>query len=184
MIKGISSYSPELERNIVILYSIQKDDFIIETISILDDNMLKRQISEMNVKIEDVIESDNSTLKNAVNLIRSYLSKKEINLYEEIIGMGIRVDYKKYFKTNFSRKVIEELLKIGYGKTVSYSELASRLDSKAFRAVGNILGKNPYPLIIPCHRVIRKDDSTGGFMGSTDVDSWGYIKKILIEIEK
>ena len=63
----------------------------------------------------------------------------------------------------FSERVYSEMIKIPYGETLSYSELAKRSGSKlAYRAVGNTCGKNPLPLIIPCHRVTAVN-SLGGF---------------------
>ncbi len=66
--------------------------------------------------------------------------------------------------TPFQAKVFMELLKVPFGKCTSYSELASRAGKqKAPRAVGNACGANPLPLFIPCHRVLAKDYSLGGF---------------------
>lgn len=80
--------------------------------------------------------------------------------------------------TPFQQKVWKELSKIPYGKTISYRELAKRVGSpKAFRAVGNANGKNPFPLIIPCHRVIAADGSLGGYSCGIQ------IKKDLLKIE-
>jgi len=71
--------------------------------------------------------------------------------------------------TDFQKRVYKELLKIPYGTTVSYKELAKRVGSpKAFRAVGNANGKNPIAIIIPCHRVISSDGSIGGYSGGLD----------------
>lgn len=62
--------------------------------------------------------------------------------------------------TDFQRKVWNTLLSIPYGKTVSYSEIASSIQNpKAIRAVGTAIGKNPIPIVIPCHRVIGKNGS-------------------------
>jgi methylated-DNA-[protein]-cysteine S-methyltransferase len=64
----------------------------------------------------------------------------------------------------FARKVYSELLKIKHGTTLSYKELAHRSGKpSAARAVGMIVGRNPVPLLIPCHRVIKTDGSAGGF---------------------
>jgi O-6-methylguanine DNA methyltransferase len=52
---------------------------------------------------------------------------------------------------------------IPYGTTVSYSQVADAVNCKSVRAVGTIIGKNPIPIIIPCHRVIRKDGTIGEF---------------------
>jgi methylated-DNA-[protein]-cysteine S-methyltransferase len=81
----------------------------------------------------------------------------------------------------FVRKVLTACRKIPSGKTVSYSQLA-RIIGKAgaSRAVGNALAKNPIPLIIPCHRVIRHDGSLGNFsaIGGT------ILKKRLLTLER
>ena len=80
--------------------------------------------------------------------------------------------------TDFQKDVWSALLKVPYGRTVSYSELAKMSGHpNAQRAVGNAVGKNPIPIIIPCHRVIRSDGSIGGF--SLGVD----LKKRLLRLE-
>lgn len=80
--------------------------------------------------------------------------------------------------TDFQKLVWKALTKIKYGEVVTYKQLSERLGKpEAARAVGNALGKNPLPLVIPCHRVIRTDGAMGGFTGGTD------IKKTLLGIE-
>ncbi len=72
--------------------------------------------------------------------------------------------------TKFQQSVWSELLKIPFGKTITYSELALRLgDLKTIRAAGTANGKNPIPIIIPCHRVIGKDGSLVGFSGGLPI---------------
>ena len=66
--------------------------------------------------------------------------------------------------TPFQKKVWLELLKIPYGQTRSYKEIAVAIGHpKAFRAVGSANGHNSIPLIIPCHRVIESNGGLGGF---------------------
>jgi len=66
--------------------------------------------------------------------------------------------------TDFQKIVWKELVKIPYGETISYGELARRIGNpNACRAVGLANGKNPIPIIIPCHRVIVKNGSLTGF---------------------
>lgn len=66
--------------------------------------------------------------------------------------------------TVFQERVWAALLDIPYGNTISYRELAERTGSpRAFRAVGNANGKNPLPILIPCHRVIARDGGLGGY---------------------
>ena len=78
--------------------------------------------------------------------------------------------------SDFTRRVLVETRKIEYGTTITYSELARRIGSRAVRAVGGALSRNPVPIIIPCHRVVAKN-GIGGF-------SYGVDLKIkLIEFE-
>ncbi|HNQ44712.1 MAG TPA: methylated-DNA--[protein]-cysteine S-methyltransferase [Candidatus Cloacimonadota bacterium] len=68
--------------------------------------------------------------------------------------------------TEFQLLVWEELLKIPYGKTISYTELAVRVGKPdSARAVGGALGDNPVPILVPCHRVISSDGTLGGYSG-------------------
>jgi methylated-DNA-[protein]-cysteine S-methyltransferase len=71
--------------------------------------------------------------------------------------------------TEFEWKVLKTALTIPLGETRSYQWVANAIGSpKAVRAVGQALRKNPYPLMIPCHRVIRSDGSPGGYAGKMD----------------
>ncbi len=68
--------------------------------------------------------------------------------------------------TFFQKKVYQVVKKIPKGKVLTYKEVAKLAGrSKAWRAVGNILNKNPYPKIVPCHRVVRSNDEVGGYSG-------------------
>lgn len=66
--------------------------------------------------------------------------------------------------TDFQKSVWRFLLKIPYGETSSYKEIAKNIGNpRATQAVGTAIGKNPFLIIIPCHRVIKADGSLGGF---------------------
>ncbi len=70
--------------------------------------------------------------------------------------------------TEFERAVYKEVLKIPLGETRTYGEIAVAVGRPgAARAVGNALRRNPYPLIIPCHRVVSKD-GIGGYSRGID----------------
>ncbi|MEN4006386.1 MAG: MGMT family protein, partial [Methanobacteriaceae archaeon] len=71
--------------------------------------------------------------------------------------------------SEFQRKVLLEVMKIPCGKIRTYKQISEAIDSKAYRAVGTAIGKNPLPLIIPCHRVVRSDFSVGGFSGGFEM---------------
>ncbi len=95
--------------------------------------------------------------------------------------MGERTDFSCEVdlsgQSDFTRRVLEETRKIKYGTTITYSELARRIGSRAVRAVGGALSRNPVPIIIPCHRVVAKN-GIGGFSCGVDM------KIKLIEFEK
>jgi methylated-DNA-[protein]-cysteine S-methyltransferase len=75
--------------------------------------------------------------------------------------------------TPFQLKVWENLCKIPYGKTWSYYDLAKAVGNpKSVRAVGRINAQNPIPIIIPCHRVIRKNGNLGGYSGGLVIKDW------------
>ena len=66
--------------------------------------------------------------------------------------------------TKFQKRVWKELLKIPFGETRSYKEIAISIGNpNSYRAVANACGKNPYPVTIPCHRAIKSDGSIGGY---------------------
>ena len=68
--------------------------------------------------------------------------------------------------TEFQNLVWKEISRIPYGQTMSYKEIAARIGHpNSSRAVANACGKNPYPIIIPCHRVICSNGKIGGYSG-------------------
>jgi methylated-DNA-[protein]-cysteine S-methyltransferase len=60
-------------------------------------------------------------------------------------------------ENSFRGKVLQEVAKIPYGEVKTYKQIAESLDTKAYRAVGTAIGRNPLPIIIPCHRVVRSE---------------------------
>ena len=72
----------------------------------------------------------------------------------------------KLIGTSFQIKVWKEIIKIPKGKTKTYKEIAIKIGHpNSARAVANACGRNPYPLIIPCHRVICSNGKLGGYSG-------------------
>lgn len=102
---------------------------------------------------------------------------KELNQY--FLGKRKKFDIPILLKgTAFQKKVWNELLKIQYGKTASYYDIAIGIgNNKAVRAVGMANHRNPIAIIVPCHRVIQKNGKIGGYGGGLN------IKKKLFEIE-
>jgi len=65
---------------------------------------------------------------------------------------------------NLDKKIYKKLLEVPEGKITTYGELAKAVGIKnGQRAVGRIMNKNPYPVIIPCHRVVKSDGKVGGY---------------------
>ena len=82
--------------------------------------------------------------------------------------------------TSFQWKVLKAACAIPLGETRSYQWVAQKIGNpQAVRAVGQALRRNPYPLIIPCHRVIKQDGSLGGYAGR-----YGTKKAMLLKTEK
>lgn len=80
--------------------------------------------------------------------------------------------------TPFRAEVLRALMRVPYGKTTTYTELARAVDNpKAVRAVGSACATNPLPILIPCHRVLRADGSLGGYRGGTEA------KRFLLRLE-
>lgn len=76
----------------------------------------------------------------------------------------------RLYGTAFQQSVWGALLEIPFGKTVSYSTIATQINnSKAVRAVGAAVGANPLLLVVPCHRVVGKNGALTGFRGGLDM---------------
>ncbi|MEK6840792.1 MAG: MGMT family protein [Nanoarchaeota archaeon] len=70
-------------------------------------------------------------------------------------------------KSSFNKKCYEVLKKVPRGKVVTYKEIARVLRSRAYRAVGSAMNKNPYSPRVPCHRVVCSNGEVGGFASGT-----------------
>ena len=84
---------------------------------------------------------------------------------------------------SFNERCYLVLKKVPRGKITTYGEIGKALKSKAYRAVGNAMKKNPYAPGVPCHRVINSDGSIGGFASGTK-KKISMLKKEGIEIKK
>ncbi len=117
-----------------------------------------------------------------------YVIKDDISLHEEI-----KKQFDDYFSgrikqfelplekqrfNSFSRKVYQSLSKIPYGETTSYAQIAAMAGRPtAYRAVGMVNNRNPYPIIVPCHRVVSANGKLTGYAGGIDM------KKYLLDME-
>ena len=106
--------------------------------------------------------------------IKTCLLKKNLILEKTVEQLDeYFFNNRKFFTINyilnttwFFKKVLKEVSLIRYGKVKSYKQIAKILKNKnAFRAVANANARNPLPIIIPCHRVIRSSGDIGGYRG-------------------
>lgn len=119
--------------------------------------------------------SDHSLLLRYSNWIQDFLNGKVRGLNR------IKLSFDGY--TDFQKRVLNTARTIPWGRTVSYKELAEMAGHpKAVRAVANVMRQNRFPLVIPCHRVIRNDGSIGGFGGQTSGHNI-ILKRKFLEME-
>lgn len=111
--------------------------------------------------------------------IRSHVRRAVVQLEEYFAGVRREFDIPLVLHgTPFQIDVWKNLERIPYGETISYQHLAQQVGGiKKARAVGMANGKNPIPIVVPCHRVIGKNGSLTGFGGGLET------KKTLLELE-
>jgi methylated-DNA-[protein]-cysteine S-methyltransferase len=115
-------------------------------------NQLPRQITEEFGKDLKKTPSDGKLIEK----IHLYCSGKKTSF------RGYKMDWSSI--TPFQTKVLRAAMKIPYGTVSTYGKLAKTIGHpNSSRAVGNALSKNPFPLIVPCHRIVRGDGKVGGF---------------------
>lgn len=126
----------------------------IQSVSVLDDETVSK---------DDLNESTPECLQDCVLQLEEYFKGKRASFNLTVNPKG----------TKFQIKVWKSLLKIKYGKTISYLGQSKALgDVKAIRAVASANGKNPLFIIIPCHRVIGSDGSLTGYAGKIWRKEW------------
>lgn len=127
-------------------------------------------IEPINKNYPGALAQSHKNLKKLCLQIQHFLEGSPVNFSLKFIDMTQCYDFQK--------KVLLETLQIPRGKVISYGRLADRiLAPRAARAVGSALAKNPFPLIIPCHRVIKSTGYLGNFGGGPEM------KKFLLQME-
>ena len=119
----------------------------------------------------DHINHDESITSNADELCQ--LATKQLDEY----FAGTRIEFKLPLKaikgTEFQKAAWQALTTIPYGETISYGEQARRMNNpKAVRAVGGANGKNPFSIVVPCHRVIGANGALTGYTGGMSRKEW------------
>ena len=115
------------------------------------------------------------------NLFKSL--QKEIIAYFQGKNIDFSTDIPIFLNGSgeFTHRILNTCRTITYGQTTTYADLAQKAKRPgAARAVGNVMAKNPIPLIIPCHRIIRTDGNMGGFSAPGGIN----LKKRLLQHEK
>ncbi len=106
--------------------------------------------------------------------------KSTLLQFLESYGKGghLEINFPLDTLTPFRKKVLENLQKVAFGEIITYGELAEKSGSpKAARAVGSACHYNPFPLFIPCHRVVASGNKTGGFAYGSKM------KQLLLDFE-
>ncbi len=128
---------------------------------------------------EQPMEENNESIQAKAHLT---LAKNELQAYFSNQLVSFTVPIHLTTGTAFQQKVWHALQEIPYGTVVSYQDVAKMIDSpKAQQAVGQANKRNPLPIIIPCHRVIGKNNQLVGYSGSRDEGL--VIKQFLLDIE-
>jgi methylated-DNA-[protein]-cysteine S-methyltransferase len=105
-------------------------------------------------------------------------ARRELDAYFEgrLDRFEVPVDWR--LAHGFRGKVLHQIARIPYGKTLSYGEVAAKAGNpRAFRAAGTACGSNPVPLIVPCHRVVQASGEPGNYGGGPEM------KRALLELE-
>lgn len=120
-------------------------------------------------RLNGELEENPTAYRQAVKELNEYFEGKKYNFTFPFM----------LFAEGFDRKVLLELIKVKFGQTVTYKDLAERAGSpRAYRATGSVCSGNPLPVLIPCHRVVKSDGSLGGWSGLPGV------KEKLLDFEK
>ena len=100
------------------------------------------------------ISNNNIINRKVLKFLNAYFNRKRISIDIPIFMKG----------TEFQQKVWLELLKIPYGTVITYKDIAKKLKlNKGYQAIGQANSKNPFPILIPCHRVVKTDGNLGGY---------------------
>ncbi len=135
--------------------------------------------------IHFLIKDGDKRIKNILKLYNPTKGLKLKKVNEQInnflkgkISIQKNIKIKFLEGTTLQKKVWTEIIKIPYGHTISYTDLAIKIKSPdTVRAIASAVGKNPVGLLVPCHRVVRKNGDLGGYM-------WGEkFKRKILDIE-
>jgi O-6-methylguanine DNA methyltransferase len=122
---------------------------------------------------DDIDLNHSVAMRMIIQKLQRYWSGEKISLSD------VPMDWSSL--TEFQQKVLRAAAQIPYGSIDTYSGIAHKIGSpRSARAVGNALANNPFPLLVPCHRVIKSDGSIGGFSAPSGI----MLKEQLLRLER
>lgn len=145
-------------------------------LSYLRSGNMKKILEEKGICIKD---------EDVLKIIKEYkaenLFKTKDRMKKEMLmnKLKLYIFIKEDNKNSLRERVLLETSKIPYGKTCSYSYIASKTNTKAFLAIGRILASNPFSPVVPCHRVVKANRELGGYLHQMN----NPLKKRLLESE-
>jgi len=147
---------------------VAEHDRLLATFLPQDSASIRRVIAE---RWHDAVEEPDA-LPKFREQVESYFEGRRVKF-------SVKVDVARF--TPFQQEVLEACRRTPYGQTASYGDLARAAGNPgAARAVGGTMARNPLPLVIPCHRVVRSDGSIGGFSSPDGVEE----KERLLRLER
>lgn len=170
-----------------IIISTYKQDGLIFSVGISSSTgkimkiFLPKKDEKKNININSKEYADfevSSEYEELAKKISKIYAGEKVDLNLNILDLEVHTsNNKSLIKTHFMRDVLLQTYKIPFGEVRTYKYIAEKLGTVAYRAVGTALRKNPYPLIIPCHRVVKSDLTIGQYVGGS------RMKKELLEKE-
>lgn len=151
-------YLYEYNSPIGILYIITDEEFLRKII-------LPNGLNKINK--EDYSLKNNKIIKETKEWLDVYFKQEIPNKLPPLLLEG----------TPFQKEVWEVLKEITYGQVITYKQVGEKINKRYYQAIGQAIKNNPIPILIPCHRVIGKDNTLTGYGGGLN------IKKKLLEIE-
>jgi len=127
----------------------------------LPKNSKSDALNELYLESSDASE-DEATFSDLADKLKRYFKGEEVDFTNIAISMELL--------PSFEQAALQAAASIPYGQTVSYGELAARAGRpKAVRAAGQAMKRNPLPIIVPCHRVIKANGTIGGYNGKPEL---------------
>jgi len=148
---------------------IHRDTTDAGVVGVLLPRTRKNAIRVVKSRFPEAQQSSSNNLESLESMFMDYFDGEQVKFPLEVLDLSVCYP--------FQIDVLKAEWSIPYGKVASYSCVARKIESTAYRAVGNALARNPFPIIVPCHRAIRSDRTLGGFQGGLKM------KRQILEME-